>query len=363
MRSGARAIWLRVGMLALLLALAGCNLNFMPPGEPRYEGPPQIVIAAPLPNQTFLAGATVILQARIENAGADLARVAVLLDEALLGEKANPNETGAAVLPLSIDWPTSNPGSHQLSVLAQRGDGASARADVNIRVIAPGSRDMPAETEADAAAGESADAQPKMPQVAASLLEASDLRSGPSMKHDIIGDLPADSPVVLEAVSPGRDWYRIKHEGETGAWLPAATVGEVDISALPAETGPPPPLPNLVVEEVVILPNPPVCGETFEISATIRNIADYRAANLGLPVVEPLIAENGAVLHAKPVALMQGLDGGERAQLTASLTLTHPLDQDILIRVTVGGMNLAETDTSDNSRDSAPFRLAPGDCG
>ena len=362
MRSGARAIWLRVGMLALLLALAGCNLNFMPPGEPRYEGPPQIVIAAPLPNQTFLAGATVILQARIENAGADLARVAVLLDEALLGEKANPNETGAAVLPLSIDWPTSNPGSHQLSVLAQRGDGASARADVNIRVIAPGSPEPTPEPVSDAAA-EDADGESQAPQVSASLLEASDLRSGPSMEHDIIGDLPAESPIVIVAVSPFRDWYRIKHEGETGAWLPAATVGEVDTSALPAETGPPPPLPNLVVEEVVLAPHPPVCGETFEISATIRNIADYRAANLGLPVVEPLIAENGAVLHAEPVALMQGLDGGERAQLTASLTLTHPLDQDILIRVTVGGMNLAETDTSDNSLDSAPFRLAPGDCG
>ena len=363
MRSGARAIWLRVGMLLPLLALAGCNLNFMPPDEPRYEGPPQIVIAAPLPNQTFLAGATVIVQARIENAGADLARVAVLLDEALLGESYNPNETGAAALPLSIDWPTSNPGSHQLSVVAQRGDGASARADVNIRVIAQGSRDKASESEADEAAGEAADSEPQMPQVAASLLEASDLRSGPSMKHDIIGDLPADAPVVLEAVSPGRDWYRIKHEGETGAWLPAATVGEVDISALPAETGPPPPLPNLVVEEVVLAPHPPVCGETFEISAAIRNIADYRAANLGLPVVEALFADNGEVMHAKPVALMQGLDGGERAQLTASLTLTHPLDKNIVVRVSVGGMQLEETDTSDNSADSAPFRLARGDCG
>ena len=72
------------------------------------------------------------MQARVENAGPDLARISVLLDDALLGEKVNPNETNAAVLPLTIDWPTSNEGEFIISVLAERGDGSYAREDVSI---------------------------------------------------------------------------------------------------------------------------------------------------------------------------------------------------------------------------------------
>ena len=62
-----------------------------------FEGAPVVHIAAPWPSQSFEAGATVIVQARVENAGPDLARISVLLNDALLGEKLNPNETNAAV--------------------------------------------------------------------------------------------------------------------------------------------------------------------------------------------------------------------------------------------------------------------------
>ena len=130
----------RLMLVTVLLVCAGCNLGF--PGEgalATFEGPPVIHIAAPSPNQTFLAGATVIVQARVENAGPDLARISVLLDDALLGEKLNPNETNAAVLPLTIDWPTSNAGEFKISVMAERGDGTLAREDVSILVISKAS--------------------------------------------------------------------------------------------------------------------------------------------------------------------------------------------------------------------------------
>ncbi|MYH66943.1 MAG: hypothetical protein F4136_15120 [Chloroflexi bacterium] len=354
-------------LTALVLAGAGCNLVFAPPGAPaRFEGPPQITIAAPLPNQIFLAGTTVILQARVENAGADLARISVLLDEALLGEKSNPNETGAATLPLSIDWPTSNPGNHQLSVLAERGDGTSARADVTIRVIAQGesqpSAPDSAETEAETTDDAATDALDQ-PYVNAMLSQSSDLRHGPSAEHDIIGTLDRDANIVIVAVSPYRDWYRIQHDGDGQAWLLAEAVIEVDISGLPAEMGPPLPLPNLVVEDLRIQADAPVCGEAIAISATIRNTGSHRAPTLGLPLSEALLAESGEVLIAEPVTLMQGLDAGESYQLEAALTLREPLGADLLIRVTVGGIQVKETDTSDNSATSQPFSLAPGDCG
>ena len=355
----------------LLLFAAGCNLNFTPEGAAaRFEGPPQIVIAAPLPNQTFLAGATVIVQARIENAGADLARVAVLLDDALLGEKLSPNETGADILPLSIDWPTSNSGSHQLSVLAERADGTAARADVSIRVIAPGNGELPpAPTEAapmdDASASETDADSPVTPDwyVEASVIQPSNLRRGPSTLHEPIGNLPENAPIVIVAVSPGRDWYRVQRDGEDEAWLYSDSVSEVDISGLPAETGPPPPLPNLTVDTPRLQPETPVCGQEFAVSATIRNIGEYRARTLGLPVMEALRADNDEVLSAQPITLMQGLDAGETYELQASLTLTEPLGTELFIRVTVGGIQVAETDSSDNSASSAPFKLAQGGCG
>ena len=367
MPSGVTASLIRAWLLAaLVLAGAGCNLVFAPPGAAaRFSGPPQIVIAAPLPNQTFLAGTTVIVQARVENAGADLARISVLLDEALLGEKINPNETGAATLPLSIDWPTSNPGNYQLAVIAERGDGTSARADVMIRVIAQGesqpSEPDSAETvsDADDAATDALD----QPYVTATLVQPSELRRGPSADHDIIGELDMDATVVIVAVSAYRDWYRIQHEDEEQAWLLAESVVEVDISGLPAEMGPPPPLPNLVVEDLRVQPDPPVCGEEIAVSATIRNIGTHRAPTLGLPIIEALRSDDGEVVTAEPITLMQGLDADESYQLDAALTLRERLETDLVIRVTVGGIQVAETDSSDNSATSQPFILAAGDCG
>lgn len=366
MSLGVKASVIRVCLLAaLVLAGAGCNLEFSPPGTAaRFAGPPQIVIAAPLPNQTFLAGTTVIVQARVENAGADLARVGVLLDEALLGEKINPNETGAATLPLSIDWPTSNPGNYQLAVLAERGDGTSARADVMIRVIAQGeSQPASAATASDTDdANDAATAALEQPHVTATLVKPSQLRRGPSADHDIISELDINAPIVIIAVSSYRDWYRVQHEDEEQAWLLAESVDEVDISGLPAETGPPPPLPNLVVEDLRLQPEAPVCGEAIAVSATIRNIGTHRAPTLGLPIIEALRSASGDVVTAEPITLMQGLDADERYQLEAALTLQEPLGTDLIIRVTVGGIQVAETDASDNSATSQPFTLATGDC-
>ena len=127
-------------LLLSLLFCASCNLNANPDSAaPDFAGPPIVVITAPQPEQQYLAGATAIVQARIENAGPDLARVAVLLDEALLGERWQPNDTGAQVLPLTIDWPTSATGSFTIAVVAERADGTVTREERRITVVAPGS--------------------------------------------------------------------------------------------------------------------------------------------------------------------------------------------------------------------------------
>ena len=223
--NGSFSATLLLRLLTLLLC-AGCNLNIVPDDSAtRFEGPPVITIAAPQPNQTFLAGTTVIVQARVENAGPDLARVAVLLDEALLGERLQPNETSASVLPLTIDWPTSNSGQFTISVVAERGDGSAAREDVSVEVIsrqrpeaipptdivaneaqpttAPTDEPSPPVSAAPQATVPSAPANLGPSSVPGAVIRVSNLRPGPGVASgQPVGSLAADDQVVIVAVNP-----------------------------------------------------------------------------------------------------------------------------------------------------------------
>ena len=126
-------------LLSALLLVSACSLGAPPQPDDIlvFEGPPMIHIASPLPNQTFQSGSTVIVQARIENAGPDLVRISMLLNGAVLGEKLNPNPDGAAVVPVTIDWPTSSPGQFLIGIAAEREDGTIASDEVSVLVIVP----------------------------------------------------------------------------------------------------------------------------------------------------------------------------------------------------------------------------------
>ena len=247
-------------LLMTMLICASCNLNIVPEdASAQFEGAPVIHIAAPQPGQTYLAGTTVIVQARVENAGPDLARVAVLLDESLLGEKLQPNETNAAVLPLTIDWPTSNTGQYTISVVAERADGSAAREEVSIEVI---SRQRPEATPpSDTAtsapqpttAPSSTPDSPSSPEptqttepaalgpsrVAGTVLAVANLRPGPGVDSGLpLGSLHADSAVMLVAVNPERDWYRVTTGDGGEGWIDARFVEAAETTAgLPVDSG------------------------------------------------------------------------------------------------------------------------------
>ena len=386
----------RLALILVTLVCSGCNLGFTGEGAPTtFEGPPLIKIVAPVPNQTFLVGATVIVQARVENAGPDLARVSVLLDDALLGEKVNPNETNAAVLPLTIDWPASNTGEFQISVLAQRGDGEVAREDVNILVIAessaessttggtarqeadsPEPRDATADRQQDAAAdGE----QPPAPteaeravtgasRVAGTMTQPARIRIGPGATYDLVGNLDENLEVMIVAVNPAREWYRIAYNDLSDAWVYAEFVQPAeDTSGLPIETGPPMPAEqgvNLVVIDVQLAP-PIVCNQQTTARARIRNDGADEAGNVAWVIAEPvLISDGSSLLENPPLAYLKTLEADEEDTVEFPLTLTTHAGQEQFIRVVVdSGNHLPETDETDNSRNSASFILQPGDCG
>ena len=86
---------------------SGCSLSAPAGGgdtQTTFDGPPVVHIFSPLPNQTFLEGTTVNIQARIENAGPDITKVSIFLDDALAGEQPNTNQSGAASFSVTLDW-------------------------------------------------------------------------------------------------------------------------------------------------------------------------------------------------------------------------------------------------------------------
>ncbi|MCY3796534.1 MAG: Ig-like domain-containing protein [Chloroflexi bacterium] len=391
----------RLALILVLLFCAGCNLATTGDGAPTsFEGPPIIHIAAPAPNQTFLAGTTVIVQARVENAGPDLARISVLLDDALLGEKVNPNETNAAVLPLTIDWPTSNTGDFRISVLAERSDGEFSREDVNIRVISESSAESAATREtnrqeagapdspgADAdgqkdVAGNTAE-QPDLPlpkptdseppvgeqsRVAGTMTQPARIRVGPGATYDLVGNLDENFEVMIVAVNPSREWYRIAYNDLPDAWVYAEFVQPAGGAAgLPVETGPPMPMEqgvNLVVVDVQ-LESAIVCNQPATVRARIQNQGTDKARNVAWVIAEPVLMSDGSsLLENPPLAYLKTLEAEEEDMLAFPLTLTSHVDQEQFIRIVAdSGNHLPETDETDNIGNSASFILQPGACG
>lgn len=375
-------------LLTSLLVCAGCNLGASVDGSAnRFEGPPLIDIAAPLPNQTFLAGTTVILQARVEQAGPDLARVAVLLNGALLGEKLNPNETNAAALPLTIDWPSSNPGQFTLSVIAERADGSAAREDVSLEVIPKAGveqspTEMPPRADATTAVpARDADAAPVAAEptetalpttppgaskVAGAILQPSNLRMGPGTAHELVGSLTRDTAVTIVAVDPTRAWYRITYAEAGDAWIYADLVeAEADIAGVPVETGPPPPSGdgvNLVVTSVSLAPNTPVCQQATDINVMIENIGNLDSSNVGLMGWQVILLSSGEVIESETAAVAQSLGAGEAAEIpfTDTFSLYYGEEQRLRVMIDSGDL-VAETNEADNAGEVV-FTLAQGEC-
>jgi len=389
MQSGVAKRRLSASMLLqvlTLLLLPGCNLVFAPDApSPSFDGPPVIHIAAPLPNQKFQSGATVIVQARVENAGPDISRIAVLLNEELMGEQLNPNETGAEVLPLTIDWPTRNEGEYVIAVVAERGDGSSAREDISIVVVPPSQYQAPAGANAEAPSQvEEAAARQSPPQASATsapalsagpsevagiVIHPAPLRPGPGVDTgQPVGSLMVDDGVLIIAVNPAGTWIRIRRGADIDAWVDASLVAAADdISGLPIETGVPPAPQegvNFVVTSIELAPDPPVCGQPANVRATIRNsgaldsqTSPWVGAKAHLLSDESVQAQNPETVY------LPALAAGAETVLEIPLLLTARIGESQVIRVTVDqGNHVIETRENDNTASSRQFELSQGTC-
>ena len=394
---------------ALLLLMSGCSLG-VPSSQvsaPAFEGPPKIQIALPLADQTFLAGSTVIVQARIENAGPDLVRISILLDGSVLGEQHYPNTGGAAIVPLTMDWPTSNAGQFEIAVEAERADGNSAREIVHISVIreptadhtpepveqvdapvsddqqqqpdqvAPENTPIPAPTSASEPAPLTTDIPPPVTSVTvrAVITKPSNLRFGPGTSFDLVGSIAVEEEVEIVAVNAGRDWYRIRYSDLGDAWIYFELLDpQGDVSALAVDAGPAPPQPlgvaadenwvNLVIQDIIVEPFPLICNQPGTLSVTVRNQGNTGTSTGGFvefQIVHKRTGESsGGTITPR---VFRQVPAGEFVT-TAKVDVTVNVFSDETHRVTASIIFddlISETNVDDNTF-SKEFELQRGEC-
>src|SRR5688572_23312019 len=135
-----RKYTLAVGLM-FMVALAACNLANPSQGgsETVISGAPVVRIAAPLPNATYLEGVNVNIQAAVSNAGNDIDRVEILVDDAIAATLPTPNTANAPTFSIAEAWTATGAGQHSIVVTAFRADGSSSEpATVNITVVGQG---------------------------------------------------------------------------------------------------------------------------------------------------------------------------------------------------------------------------------
>src|SRR5438045_4099177 len=92
-------LWL--GLIVVLLPACTLTAPSTGPGQQTISGAPVVEIISPAPNNTYLEGVGVSIQASVTNAGTDIARVEFTIDNAIIGTADSPNAAGAAVFSVS----------------------------------------------------------------------------------------------------------------------------------------------------------------------------------------------------------------------------------------------------------------------
>jgi len=362
----------RLPLILMLIAgvlVAGCSLSSPSGGDSQsvtFEGAPTVRLFSPLPNQTFLEGTTVNIQARIENAGSDIASVTIFLDDAVVGQVENPNASGAAAFSITQDWLTSVQGQYEIAVIAERADGtASDRESVSVSVIKQadvgtggGTEDDDTtsdeetadedddttvdsqtadeeDTDDDSTTGQStgnrntssatprpsntpspptntpaptATETPSVPM--ARVVSGANLRSGPSTVFEPpVSSIAANQEAEIVARNPAGDWYKIRYFNST-AWIFSSLVETTgNVGSLPVDAGPPTPVPATATPLPTATPVPnPVNLIVSNIGIDPHPLECGEASEITVTVTNngTANAENGGTIRIEAVLVSSG---------------------------------------------------------
>lgn len=422
-------VWRGVLLLAVLVLASACSLTVAPDSGPNavsYEGPPQVRIASPLPNATYLSGTAVNILARIENAGPDIAQVQITLNGSIIGETTNPNPAGAAVFTVTNSWPAGTAGPYTIGVVAVRADGTrSDTAEVQITVravddIAPVTDNtgntpvpQPAQPTADTSTGTSGQTvpntpapqqptqQPQQPTQAPAVTNTpappptntpvpasptpdrprvrvstgANIRLGPSTVFEPpLGSVAAGGEYDLVAVNPAGDWYKIRvFNGEY--WIFSGLAERLGpTGGVPVDAGPPTPIPA----------TPTPLPTNTPIPSQVDLVIDSWTTNPGQPVCNQAATETIVVRNAgsgnfgggrlvvedlfnnniggSVAGDIPALGPGASAQITLQLTVNNNFLEGHTRRLRLDPDNAVAEIDENNNSRTYQYVLAQGNC-
>ncbi|MBE2184594.1 MAG: SH3 domain-containing protein [Anaerolineae bacterium] len=388
----------RISILVILTILSGaCSLRLMPAPAPTtvIEGAPRVEIITPAAGAAYMQGVNVYIQALISNAGGDIDRIEISVDDALLQTLRDPNPEGLPHFSIQFAWPAEGIGEHTAQIVAIRGDDTTSEpASVQFRVVGENGGDSTAEatpetteTATPTAAQTSSPAPTTAPptvvtgQPTATFTQSANVRSGPGLIFaPPIGAIAAGQTAEVLAVNPSATWYKVRY-GSGEGWVSAALIAiSGDSTSLPVDPGPPqptntpapptlPPLTtntpqssaNLVPGLVVLLPSQPVCDETFIIGFDIANVGTEATIASGSISVSDTRQSDGAVVETT-VGGFPILQAGETFRAEMPFTVNAFYEEDHVLTLVIDPNNqIAEANESDN-RTSLTFRLVKGSC-
>lgn len=414
--SRVRQMGLMIAMIAAALLSAACSPTSTVNQTPAFSGAPVVILASPLTNDTYQEGVGVNILVRVENAGPDVARVAISVDGQIIGEAPLPNPDGAASFTVRNGWPATGAGTHIISAVASRSDGTvSQPAQVQINVVGAPTQSQPtaAPTNTQAAAeqpttstdagGQSAQptnppaqptnppAQPTNPPAEPTnppaptatptvgrpevrVISGANVRSGPGVVFDPpIGSLAAGSTAPILAVHTGGAWYKIQYyNGE--AWIFSQVVEVVgDVASLPRDAGPATPIPvtptaaptatvatavDLIIDGAKSSISAQVCNVAAEARITVVNAGTSPSAAANV-VWEDLF--NGAS-QGSTSAPVPALQPGQSTLVVMYLTVSTNYNQTHTARVTVDPTNAVPETNDGNNAFTKDYTLARGTC-
>jgi SH3-like domain-containing protein len=330
--------WL-LACLSLMLATAGCTLSLSEPEAVslnQYAGAPVVRIAAPLINATYIDGLTVNAQVTVLNAGPDIQRVEILLDDVVIATLPDPNPTGAAVFGVTQTLPAEGIGVHTLGARAFRADetvsdpiqvsylvvdesaaqvassatpthtvspmpttaevGASTpvtttQATVTVTRQATATQTLnPQTTPATAIATSGTPNQGSpAPAPVANFEGIVNVRRGPSVNFDPpLGTFQAGQSAEILGLNTDGSWLKVRFANGEG-WVfaqIARTTG--DLTTLPRETGPATPFPPAATATSAVVVQPPT-----QAASTSEPPAPTDGANLVVTAIELRMLNGG----------------------------------------------------------------------
>lgn len=405
--------WRFILLLGVMLFSASCGTAAPAEEEPLTTGAPIVQISSPLPGDVYREGVGVNILVRVENAGADLARVAIQVDGEIIGEAVQPDLGTAQTITIRNGWTASGVGGHVITAVATRNDGTSSEpVSVSISVVASDvvsaeeeATDAPtqaiaattAPTQDAAGQGEQPTQQQVQPTTAPPtdtaaptdppapsatptsstpqirVTTGANIRSGPGVNFEPpIGSLAAGATADILAVHTSGTWYRIQYYTGDG-WISSVVVEVIgDISGLPREAGPPTPIP---VTNTPVPTNTPEaaadlsitfeqtvpefeCNQSSEITITVVNSGTGPSAENRI-LVEDLYNGQVTVSTEAPIPALQP---NESATVVVYLTVSTNFAEAHTNRMRVDPDNVVpETNEGNNTRERT-YVLGAGGC-